>query len=149
MPAPRPLVGVGLMFGLAALAGCGGEPARPGPEKQATAPAGGTVKLRGAPLAGASVRFQAVDGKVSAYGTTDAAGKFTLSTYGKDDGAPAGKYKVTVAVSGVKEISPGVLDPNFDPSKSPVPADYGNPETTPLTAEVKPGGDNQFPFDVK
>lgn len=127
--------------------GCSGS-GRPVIEKLETVPVTGKVLRGGKPLADASVRFQSADGKISSSGKTDAQGAFVLSTYGSQDGAPVGKYRVTVAVSGVQELEPGVLSPDIDTSKQ-LPAKYGNPEQTPLSAEVKPGADNQFTFKVE
>ncbi|MBN9521708.1 carboxypeptidase regulatory-like domain-containing protein, partial [bacterium] len=99
-PGPR-LVAAAALVGLAV--GCGDK--KPGEvEKLPTQPARGFVKYKGAPVKDASVSFQSLDGKVSANGKSDGVGSFTLSTYGQSDGLPAGKYKVTVAVSGAKEI---------------------------------------------
>jgi hypothetical protein len=56
------------------------------------------VTLDGQPVEGATVTFMTDDGKQSAAGSTDAAGKFSLSTNGKD-GAPPGTYKVVVVKS--------------------------------------------------
>ena len=67
-------------------AGCGGGGRPADPPKQATVPASGVVRYQGKPVANASVNFQALDGKVSAYGQTDAAGTF------KFEGVPPGTY---------------------------------------------------------
>ena len=130
-----------------ALIGCSQKSSRPAPEKLATVPVTGTVRFQGKPLANASVRFQSQDGKVSAGGTTDTDGKFTLTTYTSGDGAPVGTYVVTIAVSAVREIEPGVLDPNLHPSV-PIPPQYSQADTTPLKAEVKASGSNSFEFTI-
>ncbi len=119
-------------------------------EQLPTKPARGFVKLRGEPLGNASVSFISLDGKVRSYGRTDGVGSFTLSTYGRDDGAPPGKYKVIVAVSTSKEIEPGVLEDEPPGGfKSPVPSKYSNPQTTNILVEVKEGADNEFTIDLK
>lgn len=119
-------------------------------EKQKTVPAAGVVNYKGKPVANASVVFQAIDGKVASWGTTDAAGTFTLSTYGKQDGAPPGKYKVTVAVSGAKEVEPGVLaDEPPGGFKSPIPGKYADATTTDIVQEVTESGKNQFTIELK
>ena len=117
-------------------------------EKLSTVPVTGTVRVQGKPIANASVSFQSQDGKVSAGGVTDTEGKFQLTTYTNGDGAPIGNYVVTVAVSGVREIEPGVLDPNIQPTV-PIPANYSQPDTTPLKAEVKAGESNSFDFRIE
>ena len=50
----------------------------------------------GQPVEGASVQFVPVDGGPPAFGTTDASGVFTLTTFKQGDGARKGEYKVTV-----------------------------------------------------
>jgi hypothetical protein len=58
-------------------------------------------------------------------------GSFSLSTYDKDDGAPAGEYAVTIewqklVTKGQEaEVGPNVL-----------PDRYGKPQTSPLKATV-------------
>lgn len=133
-----------------ALLGCGGEGGPKGPEKQKTVPANGIVKYQGKAVPNASVVFQALDGKVASHGTTDGAGSFRLSTYGSEDGAPVGRYKVTVAAGGPKEIEPGVL-PDEPPGgfKSPIPTKYANPNTTDILLEVTESGKNDFTIELK
>lgn len=135
---------------LAALSvGCGSRYPT-GPQKQATVPATGIVTYQGKAVPNASVIFQSLDGKVSAHGSTDAAGTFTLSTYGNQDGAPPGRYKVTVAAGMAKEVEPGVLAPEPPGGfKSPVPAKYANPSTTDIVLEVKEQGRNDFTVQLK
>jgi hypothetical protein len=130
------------------LVGCGG--AAKGPEKQATVPATGILTHKGKPVPNASVIFQSLDGKVSSYGSTDAAGTFTLSTYGNQDGIPPGKYKVIVGAGVLQEVEPGVLpDEPKGGFKSPVPSKYGNPATTTIVLDVKEQGKNEFVIDLK
>lgn len=122
------------------LFGCGSK----GPkeiERMKTVPVSGTVTLRGKALADASVVFTPTDGKVNPRGTTDESGNFKLSTYGTDDGAPVGTYKVTVAVNLAKQDADGnLLPPPEGGWKSPIPPKYGDPKLTDITKEVKEGG---------
>jgi hypothetical protein len=131
--------------------GCGGDDKGPKIEKQPTVPVTGILTYRGKPVGDASVTFFSLDGKVAPFGKTDAAGTFILSTYGSQDGAPPGKYKVTVAVSGVKEIEPGVLeDEPKGGFKSPIPTKYSNSQTTDLpVVDVKETGKNEIVIDLK
>jgi hypothetical protein len=115
-----------------------------------TSPARGIVTYKGKPVANASVGFISLDNKVRAGGRTDGVGSFVLSTYGQQDGAPPGKYRVTVAVSNVKEIEPGVLEPEPEGGfKSPIPTKYANPSTTDILVEITEGGKNDFTIDLK
>jgi hypothetical protein len=68
-------------------------------------------------------------------------GTFKLTTYKHDDGAPPGRYAVSVfwAVS-----SKG--GDNFD--KILVPERYTNPSTSGLTAEVPPRATDLSPFQL-
>lgn len=84
---------------LAALvvAGCG----EGGPPKVALHPASGRVIVDGEPAAGVMVRLRPaadpdqLDALVP-FGTTGEDGGFTLGTYEEGDGAPTGRYKVTL-----------------------------------------------------
>jgi len=122
-----------------AVAGCGdGRPSM----VQVT----GIVKLDGKPLEGAAVAFQPVADPKAAYrrpsnGATGADGKFTLTTYEKDDGVPPGKYKVAI----VKRELVGQLPANYNdenPGTAVVryrwvtPRKYSQPEGSGLEAEV-------------
>jgi hypothetical protein len=64
--------------------------------RPATYPVRGTVTYRGKPVAGASVAFLAPGAPRLAVGTTDDAGRFSLTTYEQDDGAVLGTHVVTV-----------------------------------------------------
>ncbi len=78
------------------LAGCGG-----GLEKFPTAPVTGTVLCNGSPVEMAIVYFEPLregdsPGGKQGYALTDSNGRFTISTYGKEDGAVIGKHRVRV-----------------------------------------------------
>lgn len=140
-----------LAFALIASAGCsGGSSSHKDLPKEPTVPVTGMLKYQGKPVPNASINFQSADGKVSARATSDAAGMFTVSTYGGNDGAPAGTYKVVVAVNMTTEISPGVLAPEPPGGfKSPIPSKYANPSTSGLSVEVKASGKNELQIDLK
>lgn len=126
------------------LSGCGGSD-RP-PLEAAT----GTVTLNGEPLEGAMVALQPVADDNSRYqrpsrGVTDAQGKFTVGTYGADDGIPAGRYKVGV----LKREVVGELPENYNAENESAfnikyqwitPRSYSDPETSGLTVEVSDAG---------
>jgi hypothetical protein len=129
----------------------------------------GSVTLDGKTLVGALVTFVPKDPSAGrpAYGRTDANGQFQLSTFRTDDGALPGDYKVTVVFQEGAE-NPSLMDPRAMEEKqerafymrktpegqakqqaeeakrkarSPVPAVYGDPATTPLMEVVPPSGD--------
>jgi hypothetical protein len=126
-------------------------------------PASGTVQYGGKPLPGAIVRFHPKDpAKVTVPAgqegppvmlttETNPDGTFAMSTYVADDGIPAGDYTVTVAL-GLKE-EPSVEDgdgPQRPQRKAAGPdRRYRSPETSPLTATVKPGEANRFAFELE
>jgi hypothetical protein len=152
---PKLVVGPFLILVLAALVGCGGGGGGGNHtplEQKKTVPARGIVTYKGKPLDNASVTFMPLEeGKtISARGSTDGVGSFVLSTYGKDDGAPVGKYKVLVSVSFTVEVEPGVLAPEPEGGfKSPIPLKYANPKTTDILMEVKEGDPNDFKIELK
>jgi major membrane immunogen (membrane-anchored lipoprotein) len=118
-------------------------------------PVSGTVTYNGNPLEKGEINFVTED-LTKNYGATGLItnGSYTLSTGGNDDGAQAGKYKVTIkakedylakAQADFQKES-GKVNPKLPPhytakaeaaAKSLIPAGYGDARTTTLTAEVK------------
>jgi hypothetical protein len=64
---------------------------------------GGVVTLDGKPLPGATVSFMPMGEGRAATGRTDTDGRFLLGTFGTEDGAAAGEYKVVITVSAANE----------------------------------------------
>jgi hypothetical protein len=115
-------------------------------------PVGGTVKLDGTPLSGATVTFHAEPGVRGngGFGMTDTAGRFTLLTPQARKGVFPGEYRITVtcrkptpdAERRVAELSasgrtPTVSDADF---RDALPDAYTNPERTTLKQTVGAGG---------
>ena len=118
-------------------------------------PVSGTVTYNGNPLEKGEISFVTED-LTKNFGATGiiTEGSYTLSTGGNDDGAQVGKYKVTIkakeeylakAQADFQKDS-GKDNPKLPPhfiakaeatAKSLIPAGYGDPRTTTLTAEVK------------
>lgn len=122
------------------------------PGTSPTAKAGGTVSYRGQPLAEVVVTFTPEQGR-PAVGTTDAAGRFILSTYRRGDGAVPGRHQVTVNLW-FREPPPmlgGPDKPTENPSlKSlPYPSKYSSPASSDLIAEVRLRGTNDFVLELK
>src|SRR5262249_26696490 len=82
-------------------------------------------------LAGGFVHFDPVEGKISALGEIRSDGSYRLYTNKKDDGAPLGKYRVTVS-------PPPLPDPD-KPSKPILHPRFLSAETSKLefTVEAK------------
>src|SRR5436305_1727284 len=94
MPVRAPRPPAALLLALAVLAGCSGG-------RLKTYPVTGQVLYNGQPLKGVDVALHPVDPKYATgyppHATTDADGRFTLMTFLKNDGAPAGEFRVAVA----------------------------------------------------
>jgi hypothetical protein len=112
-----------------------------------------TITQNGAPLAEASVQLSPDDGgkNWAAGGNTDSTGKVAIYTYGKWEGAPAGKFKVIVSkiISDPSKFTPpaeetGPARDKYDENVSnevlnsyqTVEKQYTVPNTTPLTIEI-------------
>lgn len=141
-----------LLLLLAVAAGCSGSSDRP-----KLARASGIVTLDGEPVEGAIVNFLPVAGGRLATGTTDATGRYTLTTFDKDDGAAVGEHYVGVVKmggEGMQQVAqaevpageegllpdlsaPGVKQPEIEYL---VPEKYGNPKESQLKATVPAGG---------
>lgn len=124
---------------LAAAVGCGGTKEVP------VFPVSGKVTVNGKPATGAQVLFQPVGG--SADGTRPNAivgkdGTFALTTRAKDDGAPAGEYKVLV----VWRVSVG--NPDDGQTRNALPEKFNDPAQTPLTATVPTAPTTLEPFEI-
>ncbi len=139
------------------LAGCGGAPHDPNRPK--TVPVTGTVTHNGKPVEGATVTFMAQNPQGrGATGRTDEAGRFTLTTFGANDGAIPGEYRVKIAKTLVEgQLSQEQAQQSQEQGK-PIPAPvekdllplkYKKAETSGLTASVQADGENDFPFELK
>jgi hypothetical protein len=128
-----------------ACTGCGGS-------AYDLAPVSGTVTLDGEPLAGATVLFIPIaevgsDAGPASNGTTDAAGKYTLTSAEAFEGAVVGKHQVMITT---------VSDEGGDSASDDVYSDAGNQEKLParynaattLKIEVPSGGTNAADFDT-
>ena len=139
----------GLLLGGWVLVGCGESAGEP------TVAVTGTVTQKGTPVEGAIVSFIGADGQ-TAVGLTDAAGKYSLTTRKKDDGAIPGDYKVSVTkfdgpkptAGGTTQLKEGELhsadytgeEAEAPPPQNLLPAKYAHPDTSGFTATVSAGG---------
>jgi hypothetical protein len=120
-------------------------------------PVHGQVLLDGKPLSGAMVTFICPNAQRFSSGTTDAEGKFTLTTFTPNDGALIGENAVTVtlATKPPPETAGNKPDPEayfralhreqarVAASTSTLPLRYADARTSHLTCMVKP--DNNQP----
>lgn len=125
-------------------------------DRPETAPVTGSVTYNGQPVEGATVTFMAgASGGRGAVGTTDASGKFQLTTFEAGDGAIPGAYKVKIAktvggaptAEGGEIMAPPTGGPPTSEEKDELPVKYKDESTSGLTADVK-DGDNDFPFEL-
>jgi uncharacterized membrane protein len=139
-------------------------------EKVATIPVTGLVTLDGQPVAGAAVSFSPSSKTgLAAVGTTDASGRFKLTTKNPDDVAMSGAYTViitkTAASSGTAWTDPrssgGKLSSDQEKNvkdmlskagakqgatQSELPKKYASADTSGFTANVAAGQPNDFTF---
>ena len=111
-------------------------------EKVPVYPATGVVRLDGKPFGPCVVELAPVsrDSNSNArtvMGTADAQGNIKFGTYGIDDGAAAGDYKVVIRSS----LSA--------PPPTPIPPRYGSFNTTPLTATIAADRPNEVAVDLQ
>lgn len=110
-------------------------------------PVSGSVTMGGTPLANAFVVFhpkaQRDAGIPLARATTDASGKFQISSYEPGDGAVPGEYAVTIEYyAPIEEGGSVVPGPNILNPK------LAKPETTNIFVTVTDAGAELSPFDV-
>ncbi len=144
---------------LMAMTGCGGD------EFPARAKVTGVVKFKGQPVADATVTFFSDTVPRAAIGATDAQGRFTLSTFGENDGAVPADYIVTIAKKTAAD-SGAAYDPanpgaaygkamagsamgSNPTAKDELPLKYANRGTSGLSQKVTADGSNDFTFDLQ
>lgn len=139
-----------LLILAAASLGCGsGEPTLI-PGRNPTVPVRGQITLDGTPIEGATVMFFSEKLMITSYGKTDQSGQYELTTYEPGDGAPAGRYQVSV-----KKSSQTIVEPSDHPALPPkaktaqlLPPQYSDYKSSQLRAVVAEGGNNAFQFNL-
>lgn len=124
---------LGLLFLLTLVAGCSREG-----ERVPVFATTGKLLVNGQGASGVALALTPVGGEASAvraFATTDSSGAFSFSTYGSQDGAPAGQFAVTASW---RQLAP--LDPSSDeaPALGPeqIPLAYQKADQTPLKVTV-------------
>jgi hypothetical protein len=136
---------------LLSLEGCGSE------DNGVLVPVVGTLTYNDKPLTKGEINFipEKGGGARGAHGTINEDGRYTLSSYGVDDGAHPGKYKVTILSRGEDLPVPAkkkkqMMEEDMQGSgKLLIPAKYANPTQSGLTADVVVGTANEFNFSLK
>lgn len=115
-------------------------------------PTTGQITVNGQPAAGVRVvMYGATDdlkgqGTVAPYAETDESGKFSLTSYDRNDGAPAGKFTVTAFWPG--EIPPDADQEMYEP-KDQLKEKYIDPKKSGLEVTVPEGGGELPTIDLK
>lgn len=132
--------------GALTFAGCG-------PKRPETAQVSGRVTYQGKPVVEGRIMFQPEQGR-PATASIAADGTYRLTTFEAGDGAVLGRHRVTIESRRI--TVPNAPKSFADETKAPVgppkvewlvPEKYSNRETSPLTADVKPGR-NAIDFDI-
>lgn len=131
------------LLGLCFFVGCGVS------DPLARQPISGTVTLNGSPVASGMVTFDPQGGgATTSGGASISAGKFAIA---KDVGLPPGTYIVRVSVP--KPGTGGVFKEGSMPGEMLAPPEEMAPDdwnaNSKQTIEVKSGGPNDFPLDIK
>jgi len=122
---------------IAALLGCS--------DRVRTYPVRGKIVSSGQPVGYANVLFHPTGdhtlGHLRPHAKTNSAGEYKLSTYGFEDGAPAGDYQVTVVWGTVPEEFKGwsyeeIPEEELGTGPDYLEGRYATPEVTPLAVTV-------------
>jgi len=129
---------------IVSLSGCGGSDT----DRVTVHPADGAIEFRGQPIAGAFVALHPKDGASngapSPRATVGADGKFTLSTYDGQDGAPEGEYVLTVQwYKPIRQDGEVVGGPNVLPRK------YSLAQTSDVRVQIAAGENHLQPIQLR
>jgi len=133
----RTLAIIATLVALAGLVGCGKQPKR-----LEVYPVQGKISYAGKAPAGANVYLHPLADDPNLprpQGVVAPDGTFTVKTYGDDNGAPVGKYKVVV-----QWYKPVIKGDEVDPGKNLLPAKYADAKKSDLEVEII-ASNNQLP----
>lgn len=133
------MTGLAALCGLLSVAGCGSD-------QLPTVPAGGRVTMEGGDAVKlGTIEFESIEHGVTASGTIQQDGSFTLGTYETADGAVAGEHRVIIMQM---LINDGRVDHTKDHGK-PVDPRYANYGTSNLTATIGEEGSTSLTITVE
>jgi hypothetical protein len=139
-----------LAFVVAALAGCGGGD----PKMKPCFPVEGALFVKGKPATGATVTFHplplesGMPKSIRPRGTVDADGKFKLTTYRVDDGAPEGEYAVTAYWPGKRRGKVTEESESADLPPDQLGFRYQNPAKSTFKVTIKAPKTTLDPFQI-
>ncbi len=139
------------------IVGCGGAKSKRDPVYKIS----GKILYKGQPVDGADVVFNCAEKNRSAFGRTNEAGEFKLTTFVSNDGAVPGKHVVLVtkieigAPVDVADISETAYEPpklheSTDPKpKNAIPSKYADAKKSDLIAVVSEGDNPEMVLELK
>ena len=110
----------------------------------------GVVKLQGKPLTGGTIKMEGGPAQIALMAPIGEDGSYAMQTY-EADGLPPGSYKVAISSQRIAAGDLGVLVTDAQKAPPPtvnIPKKYASVETSGLTADVKPGDNPPFNFDL-
>lgn len=113
----------------------------------------GTVTFGSEPLNSGTIVFENREAGIAINAKINEDGSFEVRTH-EGAGLPAGSYVVAISLGGTMKdgsespLAGGERPPPPPPSKNKIPDPYHSTATSPLRAEVKPGNNPPFHFDV-
>lgn len=110
----------------------------------------GKVTVGGQPLTEGSVVFEDAAAGISVNAPLESDGTYTVKTFDRD-GLPPGSYRVAITPSTFGDGETPLVTDGADQAAGPVstiPERYRSPGTSRLIAEVKPGDNPPFNFDL-
>lgn len=116
---------------------------------EALVPVTGRVLVDGKPAAGAAIAFHPADASNGTHpvAQVDANGDFQLTTIRSGDGARPGDYRVTLTWYVSPPRKKGV-EGEERPARNLIPNKYARGETTPITATIRPEGNEPIRIDI-
>ncbi len=152
----RPLMFVMGLLCLTFAASCGRPKSIPIKGQLPVFPVSGKLTMNGQPMADAQICFYSSEevpkgtSKIRPHATTEEDGSFRVSTYGSEDGAPVGKYSVTVSWKGPAVGAAGEVGVAGDDDDRPekLPLAYQNPRSSKLKVEITEGDNALTAWDL-